>query len=189
MNLGRWLFKYRGYTPYPIILLFVLFADPTPETFFQGMILMLIGEAIRIWGVAYLGSETRKYEIGASRLVTSGPYRWVRNPIYLGNLCIYSGATIIAGIWMPYFLFLIWLYFGFQYYWIVKEEERKLTDLFGEHYLQFKREVPRFFPRIFPFPARNQLRPDIKIALMAEKSTFLSQLSVLLILGVRMYFN
>lgn len=188
-NLGNRLFKYRGFTPYPIVVLFVLFANPTPLSFLQGMMLMLIGEGIRIWGVAYLGPDTRKYEIGASKLVTCGPYRWVRNPIYLGNLCIYSGVTIIARIYMPYFLLFIWLYFGLQCYWIMKEEERKLTSLFGERYLEFMREVPRFFPRFLPFPVQEQLRPELKIALRTEKSTFLSHLAVLLILGIRMYFN
>ncbi|MFQ5584405.1 MAG: methyltransferase family protein [Calditrichia bacterium] len=187
-NLGNLFFKIRGFTPYPIVLLFILFAHPTFHSFLAGFFLMALGESIRIWSVAYAGNDTRSREIGAIRLITSGPYARVRNPLYLANMFIYTGATIIANVWPPYFLMFVWIYFGLQYYLIIKLEENTLSELFGETYLNFKQAVPRYLPRLSPVNIHNPVQTDFKSALVSEKSTFLSLTAVLIILYLKMAF-
>ena len=67
--------------------------------------------------------------VGAPQLVTNGPYAYVRNPLYIGNMMLYSGAGIISNFWLPWLLVFIWIFFGIQYHFIVKLEEEKLQEL------------------------------------------------------------
>ncbi len=188
MTLGEFFFKYRGITPLPLVLIIVYFARPTPQSFFLGLMGMLLGEAIRLWGVSYAGGATRTRQVGAPRLVTNGPFAYVRNPLYLGNMLIYTGAAIIPNVGTPWLLFIVWIYFGFQYYWIVRLEEQKLTELFGSTYRRYQQQVPRFFPRFSPAPPAHPVDPDLKAALKSEKSTFLSFLTILLLFYLKMRF-
>ena len=146
MDVRQFFFKYRGYTPVPLILIVIIFAKPSPRSFLGGLVLMLIGEIIRFWGVSYAGGATRTRHVGAQQLVTNGPFGHVRNPLYIGNIFMYTGAAIIAHIWMPWLIFAVWILFGIQYYLIVNLEEENLHKLFGQKYLFYCKQVPRFLP-------------------------------------------
>lgn len=185
MNPGSFFFRYRSYTPYPIVLLFALFAQPNAMSFVYGGLLIAAGEIIRLWGVAHIGSESRSRELSAIRLITSGPYAYCRNPLYAANFIIYAGVTVIANVWLIWLLPLIQLYFFLQYWFIVQEEERYLKQRFGEQYLAYLAAVPRFLLRL---PAWNQgkpANPDWGCALISEKSSFLSLAGMLLIFLMR----
>ncbi len=186
MESGQLLFKYRGITPYPIVLLFVVLAKPTVASFLTGGVFLLIGEFLRIWGVAHVGGETRSREIAAESLVTNGPYAHLRNPLYLANMLLYTGTTIVANIWMPWMLLFVWIYFGLQYYLIVRVEEATLQDLFGDLYLDYRKEVPCIIPRIMPFKSGSAAPTDYSAALLSEKSTLISMFAIHLIFFMRM---
>jgi protein-S-isoprenylcysteine O-methyltransferase Ste14 len=114
-----------------------------------GFIVLCSGEFLRAWGVFYVGSETRvTSEVGASRLVTSGAFGHVRNPLYVGNILIYLGVGVMSNALTPWLQIAAILYFIFQYTFIVKEEERFLQSEFGEEYKQYCGAVPRFFFRL-----------------------------------------
>lgn len=186
IKLGRLFFKFRGITPLPFVLLYALYSSPTGQTFFAGASLMLLGEAIRLWAMSYLGRPARSTEIQASRLVTEGPFRFVRNPIYLANVLIYLGTTIAANLWMPYLLLIVAVYFGIQYNLIVLSEEAALLRLFGEQFTRYRNSVPRFIPRMKPSSLNNPLSPDWKTGMRTERSTFMSLGAILLMFIVRM---
>jgi len=187
VDLRQFFFKFRGLTPVPIVLIVLIFARPTASSFLWGILVMIIGEMVRFWGVAYAGGATRTRNVGASTLVTNGPFAHVRNPLYIGNLCIYTGAAIISNTWLPWLIFIIWIFFGVQYHLIVKLEEEKLQELFGNSYLEYKNKVPRFFPRFSPLKADNPVSPDFINALKSEKSTFISILVILLLMAGKMF--
>lgn len=80
-----------------------------------------------------------------SALVGAGPYRFIRNPMYVGMLVIYLGIAIVSGsgaafIFLPVVALL--LHFG-----VVRREEAYLEKKFGEDYLDYCKRVPRWFPR------------------------------------------
>ena len=188
MDIRQFFFKFRSYTPVPFLLIALYFANPVPASFLWGILLMLIGELIRIWGVSYAGGATRTRNVGANKLVTNGPFGRVRNPLYIGNMFMYSGAAIVANFWLPYLLLIVWLFFGMQYYFIIKLEEEKLQEIFGNEYRQYCREVPRIIPRLKPRYSPHPVQPNVKGALRSEKSTFLSFTLILILFGIKMLF-
>ena len=182
-------FKYRGYTPIPFFLLALIYANPQNDLFVFGMILVIFGELIRVWGVAYAGSATRTRKVKeAPVLVTNGPFAFMRNPLYFGNMFIYSGFIIAAGALLPHLLYIVILFFSIQYSLIVSLEERGLEELFGDQYLHYKQHVPRFYLRLSPYPERTKIQPDYINALRSEKTTFLNMAILLILLLARWYF-
>ena len=181
-------FKYRGLTPIPFFALAIVYAQPTKDLFVFGLILIGFGELIRIWGVSYAGSATRTREVEAAPLlVTNGPFAYMRNPLYFGNMFIYSGFIIATGALLPYLLYIVILFFSIQYGLIISLEEKNLTKLFGEEYERYKLAVPRFYLRISPYPERTQIKPNLKKALVSEKTTFLAMSALLILFALRWY--
>ncbi len=109
--------------------------------------LALLGESLRFWGVAYAGSLTRVTgSVGAPEVVVAGPFSYVRNPLYIGNIMMYSGVGVMANALTPWLVLIALPYFVFQYSLIVSLEEEFLEKEFGAAYLEYKKNVPRFFP-------------------------------------------
>ena len=79
MDIRQFFFKYRSYTPIPIVLLILLYySKPIYPYYIIGVALMIIGEFIRIDAVRYAGGATRTRNVGAPFLCTSGPYSQTR---------------------------------------------------------------------------------------------------------------
>ncbi len=78
-------------------------------------------------------------------LITEGPYRWVRNPIYIGFGLIHLGVALLLG--SVTILILLPIFFLFIHFVFVRREEWVLEDRFGEEYRAYRRAVPRWFPR------------------------------------------
>jgi protein-S-isoprenylcysteine O-methyltransferase Ste14 len=149
VTLNQFLFRNRSYTPIPFLVAMCILAQPNPVSMVAGFLVLSAGELIRAWGVFYVGSETRvTHQVGASRLVTSGAFGHVRNPLYTGNILIYVGVGIMANAWTPWLQCIALVFFIFQYSLIVREEERFLLKEFGEEYRRYCEEVPRFAFRI-----------------------------------------
>src|SRR5438876_10934983 len=144
MRLGQFFFKNRSYTPIPFLVVLFLFGRPAIISLIIGFIVSASGELLRIWAVSYAGRETRTTKLGASVLVTQGPYAYVRNPLYLGNLLIYFGVSIMANSLFPYLQIIGIIYFYLQYYFIISEEEDFLNTKFKEKYQEYAKSVPRF---------------------------------------------
>ncbi len=146
------LFRYRSYTPLPLVALMLLFAAPTARSFLWGLPIAFAGELIRLWGVSIAGSETRVTGgVGASQLVTSGPFAWVRNPLYVGNILLYLGLGVASFALFPWLQAGAGLWFAFQYSAIVGLEEDFLLERFGEQYRRYAAAVPRFIPALRPY--------------------------------------
>src|SRR5437867_4482964 len=116
MDVRQNLFRYRSYAPIPFLLIMIWFARPTPLTFFIGGLLVVAGEFLRLWGVAIAGSETRTTgPVGGTFLITTGPFSYVRNPLYLGNMLMYAGAGVMANALMPWLPLIAAAWFAYQY--------------------------------------------------------------------------
>jgi protein-S-isoprenylcysteine O-methyltransferase Ste14 len=107
-----------------------------------------LGAALYLWCVwvfAVVGRGTPGPWDAPRRVVATGPYRWVRNPIYLAALLVVLGEA-----WL--FLSLSLLMYAAAmailfHLFVTGYEERTLRRRFGDAYLEYRRTVPRWFPR------------------------------------------
>jgi len=180
MTLGQFFFKYRSYTPIPLLIPLFLFARPTMLTLAVGVVFVIIGEFLRFWGVSYAGGETRTRSVGGSKLITQGPFAYSRNPLYLGNIFIYFGFGIMANSLPPYLVILGLVYFIFQYHYIINEEESRLRELFKDKYDEYYNSVNRLVPSIKPLnqDKQSKVSMDIKAGFVSEKRTLQANLTV-----------
>ena len=186
MTIQQFLFRNRSYTPLPFLSVMIIWASPSRMSLFIGLIVMILGELIRYWGVSYAGSETRTTGgVGASKLVTSGPFGYVRNPLYTGNIMRYMGIGIISNALFPYLQLAAFLYFFLQYYLIIREEESFLNKEFGSEFQQYCRNVPRFIPRIIRYESNSRVDVNWKNGLRSESRTFQAIVAVMILILIR----
>lgn len=86
-------------------------------------------------------------------LVTDGLYRYVRNPMISGVLFMLTGETILCGSWSLLVWVLVFAAVNTVYFRL--SEEPGLAARFGEEYLAYKHNVPRWIPRLKPWDRRN----------------------------------
>ncbi|MEJ2102962.1 MAG: isoprenylcysteine carboxylmethyltransferase family protein [Ignavibacteriaceae bacterium] len=152
-----------------------------------GFLIALFGEFVRFWGVSWAGSETRTTgTVGGTFLIISGPFAYVRNPLYVGNILIYLGLGIMSFAWFPYLQIVAILYFLFQYYLIVSEEEKYLIERFKEEYKEYFSKVPPFFPRLSPYKNSSVEQPPFSVAagLRSETRSLQAFLGVAMLLVI-----
>lgn len=122
------------------------FSQSVPIVIAVAALCAAVGAVLRIWGNACLGSGTvHSLQMRAGSLVVSGPYRFVRNPLYLG---VWFMVLALAFLMPPSgALFAIVLITFFQLR-LILGEEAFLAQRIGEPYLVYKRAVPRLVPRL-----------------------------------------
>ena len=184
MDVRKFLFSNRSFTPIPIALTLIFFSDPRLPYFIYGSMLVLLGESIRINAVRYAGGVTRTMNVGAPSLCTSGPFSHTRNPLYLGNMVIYVGITLVAGgRYMSELCLIVFLYFTFQYLMIISLEEETLNNLFKDEYDTYCKNVPRLFPQISSWVGPNIQSPlSFSNTLKTEKRTLQNMFFILLLI-------
>src|SRR5919197_2817199 len=149
IKLGEWLFQRRTWLPLPIAA--AILSIPSGQTsrnvaaILGGIALTVSGEALRMWGVRHIGviSRTRSDRLGP--LVESGPFRHLRNPLYVGNIALWVGFAITARLlWLaPIVLVLL----GLEYHAVVRWEEQLLESRLGAAYRVYASRVPRWIPK------------------------------------------
>ncbi len=145
-QIGGVLFRHRGWLP--LLFLGIPLVMPGSTSLFGwevGLGLIIIGEVIRLAGVAAAGTVTRRRSRTVQRLVTYGIFAWTRNPLYIGNFLAWMGFVTISGV--LWFLPIAVLLFAVEYELIVRYEEGVLESIFSSEYLDYKHETPRWIPR------------------------------------------
>ncbi len=117
--------------------------------FVLGIVLIWAGILFRFWAVQKLGKFFRsKVEIQEeNRLVTCGPYRYLRNPSYTGILITLLGFGIAVGNWLSLFVLLAAGFISFVRR--IAIEDRALAERFGEAYEKYKRRTWALVPLIW----------------------------------------
>jgi protein-S-isoprenylcysteine O-methyltransferase Ste14 len=150
VRLGGWLFERRTWLPVPLAAtLLVVRAWETPPSLLLaigGAAVVASGEALRLWGVHHIGTVSRTRSDRLGPLVASGPFAFVRNPLYLGNIALWVGFALSGRlIWMaPVAAALL----GLEYHAIVRWEEWLLASRLGDRYRSYLTSVPRWIPRM-----------------------------------------
>ena len=126
----------------------------------------LAGAALRVWGTAYLSaSVVHSGAMHGDQVMASGPYRYVRNPLYLGS---YLLALSIAILMPPSGAVVFAVLIAFFYFRLILGEEAFLATQSGEAYLSYKSQVPRLVPRLRPRIPAAPAHPQWLTSLGAE---------------------
>lgn len=116
--------------------------------FILGGVLLVVGLSCGVWSV-YIqlthGQGTPLPMMPTQQLLTTGPFRYCRNPMTLGTILAYLGIGIVAGSVIG--LILLVCLVALLLLYLKRMEERELAERFGESYLEYKREVPFLIPR------------------------------------------
>ncbi len=112
-------------------------ADPTRESVMAGIPVALVGVAIRTWAAGHV----RKNQ----QLAISGPYAYVRNPLYIGSLIAGIGLGISSG--RVSILIAIITLFAIWFRPVIAEEEEHLREIIPG-FREYEQKVPRFLPSL-----------------------------------------
>jgi len=112
-----------------------------------GTILFLAGLSFAVWARRHLGRNwgMPMSEKAEPELITTGPYRYVRHPIYTGLIFAALGTAIAQGLYWSIVFIVFLVYFTYS----AVHEEKYLTAQFGNKYLDYKRRSKMLIPFIF----------------------------------------
>lgn len=130
--LDRWVWPFR-------------FGDGARPVFVPGgWLLIVVGLGLMLWAMAtFRRARTSLLPFRpASAMVTSGPYRFTRNPMYVGFTLLYLGLSLLMGLAWP--LVMLPLVLVALTVLVIRREERYLEDAFGGEYGAYRSRVRRW---------------------------------------------
>lgn len=164
-NIAKLIYRTRGLLMVPPVVFMMLCTWKEVE---KDVVVWSLGGAVfgaglylRICSQMHLHHRLRIRKI----LTTTGPYAYIRNPLYVGNTLLLTGAAFLSELF--WFAPLMLIYCAIVYSFVVRHEEAKLTRKYGALYTDYFNRVPRWFPRLrglqkTSFPKmREFLRPGI----------------------------
>jgi protein-S-isoprenylcysteine O-methyltransferase Ste14 len=142
------------------------FTVATPVVIIWGSVIAAMGAALRIWGSAWLGHGVVFHgHMQAGALTADGPYRYVRNPLYLGTYCTFAALALLMPVTGALFVLLVAPAFLF---FLILGEEAFLATQFGEPYQAYLRSVPRLIPRLRTTLAPSGNKPQWLQGVLSE---------------------
>jgi len=147
--IGRALFKVRGWLYLPFALFALLWTRGEWEVdvvlWPLGLSIIAAGTGLRFSAIRRMGGAARTHKDSAKRLVTTGPYAWTRNPLYVANLAAFAGFVILCE--LPWFAAISVVTLGAAYHAIARYEESVLAGTFGAGFDAYRARVPMWIPR------------------------------------------
>jgi protein-S-isoprenylcysteine O-methyltransferase Ste14 len=137
-----------------LAVLIVTARRPTALTLTLGLAPIIIGELVRIWACGHL--------VKNRRLTTTGPYAYVKNPLYVGTILISAGFCVLCRRWEMLALVAA----GFFAYYMPRKkriEGDRLRKIYGDAYDRFDKAVPDLIPRLTPYRSGDSTRFDSRL--------------------------
>jgi protein-S-isoprenylcysteine O-methyltransferase Ste14 len=136
-----------------------------------GALLVFVTAALRTWGAAYLRTDiVHDTDQHSEALVADGPFRYVRNPLYLANVPMAAGIGVMASRLGWLFLVVANLLFVYR---LIFREEAALRQSQGESYRAYLKAVPRFWPSLRPRVPSGNVSPQWGQAFAGEMFVWL----------------
>jgi protein-S-isoprenylcysteine O-methyltransferase Ste14 len=146
MSIKQTAYRLRGYlVSLPIIFALISYSFETENDWLNwpiGISIFLFGLFLRIWAQQHLHYRLRVHK----RLTMTGPYSFVRNPIYIANIFICLGLVVMSELlWLtPITLIYCWGIYSLA----IRYEETHLLDKYGKSYHIYREKVPRWVPKV-----------------------------------------
>jgi protein-S-isoprenylcysteine O-methyltransferase Ste14 len=120
-----------------LVLIYTITAAPLPQLAAVGLTIGVLGELVRLYASGFI--------VKNKELATDGAYRFVRHPLYTGNILLVTGFALAGSQWwgIPLALFFFWFYYPTA----IEYEDRKLRRLFGATWEQWSARTPALMPR------------------------------------------
>jgi protein-S-isoprenylcysteine O-methyltransferase Ste14 len=120
------------------------------NTFFAiGMALFAIGFMVRIYSILTL-KQYFTYSVAKvenHKIISTGLYKFIRHPGYLGQLIIFLGISISISNWLSILLMMIPVSLGYLYR--IKVEEKFMTDQLGNDYRNYQEQTKKIIPMVY----------------------------------------
>jgi Phospholipid methyltransferase len=171
---GAFFARWRVRLGYPLALVVLLLARPTPASILWAIPAGLIGLLIRAVAAGYL----HKQEL----LTVSGPYAYTRNPLYLGSAFLTIAADMATRSWIC--AAILCGYFALFYSFVMRREEAELRRRHGTAFDQYAAGVPLFFPRLTPARLAPGGSASFSFAQYKKNREYRAAIGFLLLLGV-----
>jgi protein-S-isoprenylcysteine O-methyltransferase Ste14 len=144
----------------------VSFSVAVPIAIILGALFGALAAWLRVWGAAYLGYDVVHHEqMQAGTVMAAGPYRYMRNPLYLGGWFMMAAISLLITPSGALFMLVLTAMF---YLRLIFGEEAFLAGKLSEPYRQYLRAVPRFVPRFRAVIPAAEAHPRWMIAILTE---------------------
>jgi protein-S-isoprenylcysteine O-methyltransferase Ste14 len=144
----------------------VRFSAAVPVVIVIAALFAAAAVVFRVWGTAYLGPATvNSMQMRAGSVMADGPYRYLRNPLYVGIWCMAAALAFLMPPTGAVFSIVLITIFLFR---LTLGEEAFLNARLGEPYKAYLRSAPRFFPRLRTSLAQAGTKPHWFRALLTE---------------------
>jgi len=135
-----------------MVAAFAWFAAPDAHSLALGLPIALAGLSLRAWATGHLEKNLR--------LTESGPYSYLRNPLYIGTATVAAGFAVASRQWLLAALFAV--VFLFIYLPAIELEEQHLSKLFPDFAAYCKR-VPALWPTLHPTRSSQPFRWNLYV--------------------------
>jgi protein-S-isoprenylcysteine O-methyltransferase Ste14 len=136
---AAWAARWRVPMGFALGFAYLIFAQPTLDFLAAGGGVALLGVVLRASAAGCLEKDRR--------LAVAGPYRYTRNPLYLGSFFIGLGFAVAGRSWALGAAFLV--FFLIVYWPVMRREESFLGQKFQADFARYRQVVPFFFPAVF----------------------------------------
>lgn len=197
--IGTFFFRYRNVL-FPLVFVLLFFEGTWPICENElienleiviGIIVALSGQALRALtiGLDYIKRGGKNKQVYAKTLVQNGMFAHCRNPLYLGNLLIFTGIGVVANS-LLFVLFGI-PFFLFAYMAIICSEENYLENKFGQEFKDYCKRVNRIIPDFSGLPTTIQSMEFSwrRLIIKEYTTTFLWITGVLLLIIKNIYLG
>jgi protein-S-isoprenylcysteine O-methyltransferase Ste14 len=136
INILRYHEQSRQWFAILFVLLVSLLGQPLDTLLYVGTVISFFGMAVRMWAAGYVMKN--------KELSTTGPYAYVRHPLYVGNILLLVGFSLASSLWWSFVLMgaLLWFYYPPT----ISYEDNKLRTIFGEDWENWSKNVHALIP-------------------------------------------
>jgi protein-S-isoprenylcysteine O-methyltransferase Ste14 len=142
------------------------FTHSTPAVIVVAAVLAAAGMVFRVWGAAFLGyTVVHHADMQAGRVMAAGPYRFVRNPLYIGTWFMMAAISFLMTPSGALFVMVLITIFQLR---LILGEEHFLTEQLGEPYREYLEAVPCLVPRLHASLPQADAHPHWLTAVATE---------------------